>query len=254
MKNKVYYYSDELNDDFLKGKIKEIKIDGNYKYIHKNVLWNILSFIVYRVIAMPIAYIYSKLVFGLEIKNKEVLKKCKDTGYFIYANHTQEVLDPLLPTLENFPRKCYVVAHPDNIAMPILGPLNRLMGGFVLPSDIKAAKNFLNAMEEYINKKSVIAIYPEAHVWPYYTKIRNFVSTSFKYPIKLDKPVFCATTTYKKRKIGKPKIIVYIDGPFYPDKNLSVKECQEDLRNKVYNKMCDRVKNTDIEYYKYIKK
>lgn len=253
MENKTFFYTDELNDDFAEENIKHIDIDSNYKYIHKNPFWNIASFIVYRIIAMPIAFIYSKIAYGLEFKNKEALKKCKDTGYFIYGNHTQKVLDTFIPTLGNFPKKCYIVAHPDNVAMPFLGNFNKMMGGFPIPSDIKATKNFLDAMEKYINKKRVIYIYPEAHVWPYYSKIRNFVSTSFKYPVKLNKPVFSFTTTYKKRDGRKPKIIVYIDGPFYPNKELSIKKSQEELRDKVYNQMCIRAQNTDVEYYKYIK-
>lgn len=253
MENKVYYYKDELNDDFADGNINPIIIDQNYKYIHKNIFWKISSFIVYRLIAMPIAFVYSKMTFGLKVENKKVLRKCKDTGYFIYGNHTQKVLDTFIPTLGNFPRKCHIVAHPDNVSIPFLGTFNKMMGGFPIPSDIKTTKNFLSAMEEFILNKNVISIYPEAHVWPYYSKIRNFVSTSFKYPVKLDKPVFSFTTTYKKRKGRKPKIVVYIDGPFYPNKDLNTKKAQEELRDIVYDKMCERAKNTDVEYYKYIK-
>ena len=135
----------------------------------------------------------------------------------------------------------------------IIDNFNKMMGGFPIPSDIKATKNFLYAMEKFIEKKCVISIYPEAHVWPYYSKIRNFVSTSFKYPVKLNKPVFSFTTTYKKRDGRKPKIIVYIDGPFYPNKELNIKRAQEELRDRVYNQMCIRAQNTDVEYYKYEK-
>lgn len=254
MEKKTFYYSDELNDDFAQENIRQIHIDSNYKYIHKNPLWNILSFVVYRIIATPLAFIYSKVVFGLEFKNKEVLKQCRNTGYFMYGNHTQKVLDPFIPTLGNFPKKCHIVAHPDNVAIPVLGNFNKMMGGFPIPSDIKAAKNFLDAMDKLIQKGNVISIYPEAHVWPYYTKIRDFVSTSFKYPVKLDKPVYAFTTTYSKRKEGKkPKIIVYIDGPFYPNKELGTKKAQEELRNQVYECMCSRTKNSNEEYYKYVK-
>lgn len=253
MEKNTYYYSDELNDDFAQENINPVTIDSSYKYIHKNPFWKIISFIVYRLIAVPIAFIYSKLAFGLEFKNKKALKEVEGTGYFIYSNHTQKVLDTFIPTLGNFPRKCHIVAHPDNVSIPVLGTFNKMMGGFPIPSDMKTMKNFLEAMEKFIAKKNVISIYPEAHVWPYYSKIRNFVSTSFKYPVKLDKPVFSFTTTYKKREGKRPKIIVYIDGPFYSNKELSIKKAQEELRNKVYNVMCERAKNTDVEYYKYIK-
>ena len=55
------------------------------------------------------------------------------------------------------------------------------------------------------------------------------------------------------RKNDKIKIISYIDGPFYPDKNLKIKEATEKLRNEVYEQMKERSKNSNIEYIKYEK-
>ena len=253
MEKKLYYYTDELNDDFAEKSINPIKIDENYKYVHKNVFWKIGSFIVYRLIALPIAFVYSKCVHKLKVIGKEKLKEAKGKGYFTYQNHTQVILDTLMPTLINFPRKAHIVAHPDNVSIPFLGGFNKMMGGFPIPSDIKTTKNFLNAMEYFLSKKNVIAVYPEAHVWPYYTKIRNFVSTSFKYPVKYKVPCFAYTTTYNKRDNKKPQIIVYIDGPFYADESLSAKKAEQDLRDRVYKKMVERCKNSNVEFYTYIK-
>lgn len=49
-------------------------------------------------------------------------------------------------------------------------------------------------------------------------------------------------------------MISYIDGPFYPNKELKPKEAQEELRNKVYEKMLERSKNSNVEVIQYIKK
>lgn len=50
-------------------------------------------------------------------------------------------------------------------------------------------------------------------------------------------------------------MITYIDGPFYYDKSLSNKESEIDLRNRVYEKMCERAKTSTYEYmYHYVKK
>ena len=158
-----------------------------------------------------------------------------------------------MPTLINFPRKAHIVAHPDNVSIPILGGFNKMMGGFPIPSDIKTTKNFLSAMELFLKHKNVIAVYPEAHVWPYYTKIRNFVATSFKYPVKYKVPAYAYTTTYKDRPGKRPQIVVYIDGPFYADESLSSKKAEQDLRDRVYNTMLERSKNSNVEFYTYIK-
>lgn len=130
-----------------------------------------------------------------------------------------------------------------------------MLGALPVPDNKQAAKNFLNKITKVIEDKHSITIYPEAHIWPYYTKIRPFKSVSFKYPAKLNSPVFCITNTYKqyKNKKNKVQIVTYIDGPFLPNNELELKENQEELRNKVYDTMVQRSKNSNIEYIKYIK-
>ena len=293
---KINYYNDELNDDFAedKDKINPIKIDENYKYIHKNLLWNITAIILYRIIFSIPVYIHTKIKYKFEIVNKEALKKEKKNGYFIYGNHTNEFIDPFFPTFITFPKRVYVIANADNVSIPGLKTAIRMLGALPVPDNIKASKNFFKAIKYYINKNRVIAIYPEAHVWPFYTKIRNYKSVSFKYPIELDKPVYSFTTTYQqfennkrkkdntgkkdnkydtiktnnmndeviKNEIGpkealkrdKIKIVTYVDGPFYPDKTLNKKEAQEKLRNEVYEAMNNRSKNNNIEIIKYVKR
>ena len=49
-------------------------------------------------------------------------------------------------------------------------------------------------------------------------------------------------------------MISYIDGPFFASKDLNPKEAQEKLRNDIYEMMCSRSKNSNIEVIKYIKK
>ena len=53
---------------------------------------------------------------------------------------------------------------------------------------------------------------------------------------------------------NKIQIVTYIDGPFISNKNLGKKEQQKDLRDRVYNCMVERSKNSNIEYVQYIKK
>ena len=253
IKEKVIYYKDEQTDDFANENIDTVKIDENYKYIHKNPIWNIAAFILYRIIAMPLAFIYAKFKFRLKVKNKEALKKLKNSGYFIYLNHTQEILDTLLPTLVCFPKRAYIITHPNNVSIKGLKIANKMLGALPLPGDLKSSKNFLDAIKKKISKKNIIAIYPEAHIWPYYTKIRSYGKEAFRYPVKLNVPVYSLTVTYKKGKRKHPDIEVYIDGPFFPDKDKELKEAEMILRNKVYESMTKRSKNSNIEYIKYVK-
>ena len=124
-----------------------------------------------------------------------------------------------------------------------------------LPDDTDAAKNFIKEITEKISEKKCVTIYPEAHIWPFYTKIRPFTESSFRYPIQNKCPVMCFTNTYQKRKFGKkPKIVTYIDGPFYADSSLKGKAQKVELRNRVYETMVERSRNNTIVLATYIKK
>lgn len=77
---------------------------------------------------------------------------------------------------------------------------------------------------------------------------------SFRYPAETGKPVFCFTTTYQKRRFTSyPKTTIYVDGPFFPDETLSLKENQRMLREQVYEAMTERSKKSIYEYRQYIK-
>lgn len=254
MEQKIIYYKDELNDEFSGAEIKPRKIDENYKYIHKNPFWIILAFL-FNIVMLPIKLIYPKVKFRIKYIGKEKLKKYKNSGYFVYVNHTQVFADTFIPSNPIWPKRNYIIVNPENVSMPVFGNSIQMLGAIPIPDNKKAMKNFLNKIEKVIHKNYAITIYPEAHIWPYYTKIRPFKSVSFKYPINLDVPTFCMTNTYVKREnTNKINIVTYIDGPFFPDKTLSKQEQKRDLRNQVYEQMSKRSKNSNIEHIKYILK
>lgn len=259
MKNKqipiktVVYY-DELKDEFSSSNITPKKIDENYKYYHKNIFWHFARFIIYRCIAMPIGYFLLKFGLKHKIKNRKVIKQTKKSGCFLFANHTQQVGDAFIPTFVSFPKSVYVVVHADNVSLPVIGKAVPLLGALPLPDTLGAMRNFKDAINKHVKNKKCITIYPEAHIWPYYTGIRNFPPTSFRYPVELNVPSYAMTTTYQQTKPNKkPKAITYLDGPFYPNEKLSVKEQIQDLRDRVYNAMLERSKLSNCEYIKYVK-
>ena len=253
---KVIYYTDELNDEFSTAKIVPRVIDENYKYTHGK-FWNFCSLIIQNIISMPIKVGYAKFKFRIKYVGKEKFKKCADTGYFIYANHTQAFADTFITSVGVFPKRNFLIVNPENISVKPFGWLVEMLGAIPVPGNRTAMKNFLETVQERINENCSITIYPEAHIWPYYTKIRPFKSVSFKYPVEMDKPVFCVTNTYQRRgKNGdKVKMVSFVDGPFYADKCLnSVREQKEDLRNRVYECMVERSRSSNVDVVQYLKK
>ena len=254
-KRKVIYYTDELNDEFSLAEITPKVIDKNYTYIHKSFFKKLTRLFWYRIVFFPISVLYSKIKFRHKVINQSVIKPYKKGGYFLYGNHTQGTGDAFMVQRINKAKGKYVIVHPNNVSMPVLGKLTPSLGALPLPDDMGAYKNFIKAIETRIEQKKCVVIYPEAHIWPYYTGIRPFVDTSFQYPIKLGVPTFCFTNTYQKRRFSKkPKVVTYVDGPFFPKEELSLKEQRMDLRNQVYERMCQRAKNSSVCVIQYIKK
>lgn len=251
---KVIYYEDIMNDEFSTVKIVPRRIDGNYVYIPAGAFSRFIHFFWYRIVAKPLARAYLFVRFRHRIVNWKVLNMERG-GYFLYGNHTQATADALIPGIIARRKSAYVIVHPNNVSMPVLGRITPTLGALPLPDDKEAAQNFIRAVRVRADQGNAVAVYPEAHIWPYYTGIRPFGEKSFRYPVRYGKPTYCFTNTYQKRgKRGKVRLVTYLDGPFYPDTSLSAAEQRTDLRNRVYSAMCARAKNSNIQIIRYEKR
>lgn len=251
---KIIYFENELEDEFSTAQITPRTIDGTYDY-QGGIGRKIGRIFWYHIVAKPAAFVFLKWKYHHKIVNRECLKQAKDSGFFLYGNHTNAVADALIPTMICHPRGVHVIVHANNVSMPILGKITPSLGAIPLPDDKDAAKNFTGMIEETAAKGQCITIYPEAHIWPYYTKIRDFKDSSFRYPIACKTPVFCFTNTYQKRKHGKtPQIVTYVAGPFYPVQGASMKEQKQELCRQVKETMREYSKNSNAEVIQYEKK
>ena len=250
---RVVYYEDELNDEFSDAVIEARKIDETYDF-DGGVPRKIGRVFFYYLLARPIATVFLKVKYGHKVVGREKLKPFRRTGYFLYGNHTNPVADAFIPTMVARPKGAYVIVHPANVSMPVLGRINPSLGAIPLPGTKEALKPFTKAIEKAIKRKACVAIYPEAHIWPYCTWIRNFREASFRYPVKYDKPVFCFTDTYQKGRGKNPKMVTYVEGPFFADKSLPAKDQKKDLRDRVYAAMCKNAERNTVELVKYVKK
>ena len=250
---KIYYYSDEVNDDFAGTNITRKPLPDDYEHLNKGFWRRLRRGIIYYCLVRPIGAIYNKIIKRVKYVDKKKMKGYKKSGAFIYGNHTSMLLDAFNPTYLAFPRPADVVVNADATSIKGIGWLIKTIGGLPIPEGLHAMSRFNAAVGEAIKKRHWIAIYPEAHIWHYYTKIRPFPAVSFTYPVKYDTPVFSYTMCYLKRKHSKyPKRVVCIDGPFFADKTLPKKQAVQKLRDEVYSAMCERSKISNCEFIKYV--
>ena len=169
----------------------------------------------------------------------------------MYGNHTNKFSDVFSPSMLSPNKKPYLIVNPKNLNVPILHSSTKYLGAMPLPDGLEAHKNFLNAIEYRLKQKHGIIIYPEAKLWPYYTKIRPYDDQSFRYPVKFNVPTFCITTTYQTTKRGKCKTIIYVDGPYYPKPELTFKQNQQELHKIVFDTMINRSKLSNFNKCNY---
>ena len=247
MKSKTIYY-ESFSDDFAVTKnINANLIDDKYKYDSRNLFYHCFSFILYFIVVKPLVWFILKVWFGYRVKNKKVLKKCKNKGYFIYGNHTNYLPDAFVPNVIRW-RRNYIVVGAQTVSIKGLQTVVKSLGAIPLGDTYNAKKNFFKFVKKSIKNKKSVTIYPEAHIWPYYTSVRPFDPVNIKYQVLLNCPSYTISMCYRKRMfIKRPGVTAYIDGPFYPDSTLESKDRIDKLNNEIYGKLKER---TDM-YSKY---
>ena len=255
---RVFYYASE-EDDPIKTDEQEKKVEvglpEGYEFIPKNPFVKLYSAVLFRIFKLFGQY-YERGYWQAKFYGREKLKKARGKGYVIYANHTNPFHDVFGPALAA-DRRIFTIISPVNLKIPGIGKVLPYIGGLPLGKTKEEKKAFNDAVDERLKQKKVLVIYPEAHVWPYATKIRKFPAgdKSFKYAVRNNLPIFTMTTTYHKRKDKKrgdlPKMDVYVDGPFWPDAKLSEEENRAKLAKEAYDSMVKYSKKSSYEYFQY---
>ena len=257
-RDRIIYYRDELNDDFAGTDIHTTVVGEDFPFVRRSLVWRVTAFVIYRGVVTPIVWLTGRLVYGMRIRNRRALKGLKRRGFFLYGNHTQMFMDACGPSLSVFPHAAYVVAGPDAVSIKGIRWLVQMLGGIPLPSTLRGYKPFQAALHYRVKQGGAIVLYPEAHIWPYYTGIRPFPDTSFAYPIAENAPCVASVTTFRRRKLFKnaaPCLTVTLSEPFWPDPTLPPKEARKKMRDEVYEFMCRTANHPEnYEYVKYIKK
>ena len=258
-KTKTIYWSNELTDDFDEVGLSRPGVPEGYNYRRTNFFLNVIGAFLYHIIAKPVLGIYC-LFKGIRWKNKHNLKALKGKGAYFYANHTA-ITDvfKLQSLVFFFGRRINILGYSDTLSMPFVRVLAKMLGYLPVPlkGDVKNLLALNDACQFYVEKKKqYVLIYPEAHIWPYYTHIRNFTAASFSYPSRQNLPVVPVVTVWRKPLIGKkPKQTIIFGEPIFPKEGISQNENRDYLHERCLEQM-KKISDSyhQYEYIKYIKK
>jgi 1-acyl-sn-glycerol-3-phosphate acyltransferase len=256
----VIYYRDELNDDFAGNGIRADEIHADFPFMPKGFLWRVGEFIAYHIIAIPIVFVICTVFGGMRFENRREVKRAlsgSGRGIFLYANHTHW-LDAFVGPLVSWPRKAHVLASADTFSIKGLRTFVQMLGAIPVPTEREAIKPFCETVSARIAQGRPVMIFPEAHIWPFCTFIRDFKAGSFRYPVREGVPAVAVCVTYRRRKLLRflrsPRRTVYVSRPFHPDKGLPDAAAKQKLRDEVYEWLKSTAEaHSDYEFVHYEK-
>lgn len=247
MKPRPTRYYRAFTDDFETGGQNYV-LPEDYRWVRTDPWSRFRSGLIYG-LAILFSSVYCGLFLRLRVHGRQKFKGYR--GFFLYGNHTQPVGDVFTPALCVLPRRIYTVVSPANYGLPGIGPILPYLGALPTADTLKGIRALEEAIDLRLRQGHPIVIYPEAHVWEYYTGIRPFPDVAFKWPVKRGAPTFTMTVTYRKtRGRRRPRMDVYLDGPFF-GQGETPRQKAADLHRQAVEAMTARSRLSDCEWITY---
>lgn len=225
-------------------KQRDTHFDENYNYYDKSkktmfkrgLLWVLLNSVVFLVVTIR---------HGLRIHGKKNFRKNKKhfkNGAITICNHVF-MWDYLCVLKAIRPRLQRIIAWKTNYEGPN-GPLIEWVGGIPVPTDnMRAMVKFQRAVDQVLEEKVWLHVFPEGSMWYYYPDIRPLKPAVFKFAVKHNKPVIPFAFTFRKRKgifrlfSKNPFVDLHIAEPIFPDLTLDTKEAVNKMHKEAYRVM-----------------
>ena len=226
------------------------KINGRYIYVPRNVLYKII-----RAVCKTILYVFRPLInglaFHLKIKGRKNLKGLKSA--ITISNHVH-YLDILMNMQAINKKNFYVVAANHNMKRGPVGYIFKACGVLPLSSSLDASINLNKTIKSILSKGGFVHIYAESALWFRYERSRPLKIGAFKIASENNVPVVPIVILFREKSKfeffrRKKTITIQIGAPIYPDKNLTVRENAEQMKEK-----CQKYYNDTVcEFYGYDK-
>ena len=224
----------------------EFNIDENYEYVPKeDSIFSICSDFIYYGIAYPILKVLTKIIYDFKIEGQENIENLED-GAISVSNHVL-FLDCAMIGLAFRDKKIYYTTQEESFKIPFVRKLIKLLRAIPIPKGIENKRYFIKAISNLLKEKNIVHVYPEASLWPYCQKIRNFKNGAFDMAVRNQVPVVPCVFTFREptgiRRLFKRKkdVTLKILKPVYSDSDKYVRQQIEELKDKVAFEMKETV-------------
>ncbi|HHW47014.1 MAG TPA: glycosyltransferase [Clostridiaceae bacterium] len=202
---------------------KVYKLAGEEPKPSRSYLWKathrFFSYLFYLFIAVPILFIWTRVVLGVKVVGAKRLRKLY--GAITVCNHVH-LLDCALIGLAFFPRKLIFPTLKKNVDSFWPGNIVKLLGGVAIPGNMTELKQFFAEMEYLLLKGRIVHFFPEGELKPYDTSLRAFKKGAFYLASQARVPIVPISITFRQPKgiaklyRRKPTMVVHFGQPILP--------------------------------------
>ena len=185
-----------------------------------------------------------------------------DSGAFITSNHFNfvdtTIIRYMLSTIHKKNKFSIIVQETNFLMKGVFGWLIRNNKTIPLSLDHNyISQNLTPTLQELLDNKEQILIYPEEEMWFNYRKPRPTKNGAYYYAAKYNVPVIPCFTKIEdldeldENGFKKSKYVLYIMPPIYPDKDKSFKENKKELQEKDYAckvEMYEKAYGKELDY------
>jgi len=196
----------------------------------------------YFLFAVPVLRILNWFWFGLKTRNRQVLRKLKDSGAVVICNHVHAMDSPICAV--GIPSKKLVfVSKPSNFAMKGAGFFVDVLGSVPTPSTPRELHIFISSLSKKLRKRKFVLFFPEGDIKRYDKDLRDFQRGAFMLAADARVPVLPLKILYRQpgglmkyiRK--KPFLTLAFGEPIYHNDVLSKTEAAKELKEKAEKAM-----------------
>ena len=224
--------------------LRDCNFDENYQYLPKGFFHKLKRFLLWICLNLFV-FLVVTIRHGLRIYGRKNLKKHKELlkdGAITICNHVF-MWDYLCVLKAIRPRLQYHIAWKTNFEGPN-GPLIRWVGGIPVPTDnLRAMAKFQKSIQQVLENKQWLHVFPEGSMWWYYPDIRPLKKAVFKFAVKYNKPVIPMSISFRPRKglwrlfSKRPFADLHIGEPILPDTSLPMEEAIDKMQKEAYHVM-----------------
>ncbi len=203
------------------------------------------SFIVYYGIALPVLFVYLRILCGVKIKNKKNIKDVKG-GAIMVSNHVH-TLDSVMGAMTLFPKKPIFTSIKSNFKLPVAGRLVNILGSMPVPETPSEMKVFFYELSKQVRKGKVVHFFPEGELIQGDTKLRDFKRGAFMLAEETKSPILPIGISFHEKGsvfplFGKDRVIINVGKPIYPDVFKLKRESIEHLSDESFDVMDELIR------------